>query len=274
MTAPWFVVGGAGFIGTNLAHTRPCTIYDLANGCDALDVERLAWAMAGHATVVHLAANADIAAGGDDPNLDLDGITITRNVCEAARRTGVRHVVYTSGSGVYGALSEAWPNEQTPTVPTSPYGASKLASEAVLHAYERWFDVTIFRPGNVVGPHQTHGVGFDFMRRLRADPSRLRILGDGKQSKQYLHVDDLIAAIDCAPPGVWNVAPRDAMTVIDIADIACATLGLRDVTYEIDGGLAWPGDIPTVRLDTTALRRHGWTCRSSTVAITQALGAL
>ena len=272
----WFVVGGAGFIGTNLAAQRDCTIYDLADGNDAHDAKKLTAAMMGHKTVVHLAANADVAAGAIDPTLDLDGIDLTRNVCRAARACNVRRIIYTSGSGVYGTASKAWPNEQNATVPTSAYGASKLASEAILHAYGELYgiEVVIFRPANVVGPHQTHGVGFDFLRKLRADPTRLHILGDGKQSKQYLHVNDLLRAFDLAPPGVWNVAPRDWLSVDEIAAMACHALNLYAVPFTYSGGLAWPGDIPEVRLETSALRRHGWDARSSVAAMAQALAAL
>lgn len=272
---PWFVVGGAGFIGTNLAATRDCTIYDLTHGDDALDLDRLTAAMAGHQVVVHLAANADIAAGAEDPDLDLDGITITRNVCTAARATGVERIIYTSGSGVYGHESPNWPGEVTACTPISSYGAAKLASEAVLHAFEQYgIDVTILRPANVVGPHQTHGVGYDFLARLRADPSRLVILGDAKQTKQYLHVGDLITAIDVAGPGTWNVAPRDTLSVLDIAEMACATLNLHDVELAPQGGLAWRGDIPVVRLDACRLRALGWRPRDSVVAMAQALAVL
>lgn len=271
-----FVVGGAGFIGANLARRHDCTVYDLKDGHDARDLPDLMRAMSGHDTVVHLAANADIAAGANNPNVDLDGITLTRNVAEAARYCGVRRIIYTSGSGVYGAASDRWPGEQTACYPTSPYGASKLASEAVLNAYAHMFgiEVVIFRPANVVGPDQTHGVGYDFMRRLRLADDRLVILGDGKQTKQYLHVDDLLDAFDLAPPGTWNVAPRDTLTVDEIADMAIRQSGLHGVKVTHTGGRAWAGDIPVVRLETSALRRLGWSCRTSVQAMSQALTVL
>jgi UDP-glucose 4-epimerase len=176
---------------------------------------------------------------------------------------------------VYGHKSDRWPNEETATVPISSYGASKLASEAVLHAYEQYgIDVTIFRPANVVGPDQTHGVGYDFMRRLREDPTRLRILGDGKQSKQYLHVDDLLDAFEIAPPGTFNVASSSSLTVFDIAEMACFELGLQGVKFDVQGGKAWTGDIPVVRLECSKLQRLGWSARTSEQAMSQALGAL
>lgn len=271
---PWFVVGGAGFVGTNLAKRRNCTIFDLRDGSDARDYLKLVANMRGHDTVVHLAANADIAAGAENPRLDFDGIDITRNVCEAARSAGVQRIIYLSGSGVYGHRSVA-ATEETPCFPISSYGASKLASEAILHAYEQYgIEVTIFRPGNIVGPDQTHGVGFDFMRKLRADPTRLEILGDGQQSKQYLHVDDLLDAIDLAPAGTFNVAPYYAINVFEVARLAVQQLGLRNVHLDVQGGLAWPGDITRVALDCSKLEKLGWRPRSSMDAMTEALAVL
>lgn len=275
----WFVVGGAGFIGTNLQNRHSCSVYDIKNDPrdDAHDAERLTRAMLGHKTVVHLAANADIAAGAFDPELDLAGIDLTRNVCRAARACNVDRIIYTSGSGVYGASSADSPSERTACHPTSAYGASKLASEAILNAYAALYDidVVIFRPANVVGPHQTHGVGFDFLAKLRADPTQLEILGDGQQTKGYLHVDDLLAAFDTAPLGTWNIGPRDVLTVDEIASMVIERLGLEGVELRRTGGLAWPGDIPVVRLNTEVLRYEaGWTCRSSADAMRQALEAL
>jgi UDP-glucose 4-epimerase len=275
---PWFVVGGAGFIGTNLAKRRDCTVFDpnAYPGDDALNYHLLLSRMDGHETVVHLAANADIAAGAENPDLDLDGISMTRNVVRAARRVGVKRIIYTSGSGVYGHRSHAWPTEDTACYPISSYGAAKLASEAILHAYEQYgIEVTIFRPANVVGPDQTHGVGFDFMRKLRKDPTRLEILGDGLQSKQYLHVDDLLDAFELAGPGTFNVGPTTSLQVIEIAEMAREAAGCSKRTHlDVQGGLAWPGDIPTVRLDCTKLERLGWEARPSRLAMKQALAVL
>ncbi len=276
MEKPWFVVGGAGFIGTNLAKRRPCTVYDLNGfpGDDALNYHHLLGVMDGHETVVHLAANADIAAGAEKPWLDFQGIRITENVCRAAREVGVKRIIYTSGSGVYGHRS--WgATEETPTVPVSSYGASKLASEAILHAYEQYgIDITIFRPANVVGPDQTHGVGFDFIRKLRDDPTRLEILGDGKQTKQYLDVADLLNAMELPITGTYNIAPNGRLTVYEIARMACAALELEGVEFTYTGGLAWPGDITDVSLDASKLRAAGWSkVRNSWQAMTHALAA-
>jgi UDP-glucose 4-epimerase len=143
---------------------------------------------------------------------------LTQNVVEAMRRSGTRRILYASGSGVYGDLGESEGDEAYgPLIPESTYGASKLAGEALIASYCHMFDLVgcVFRFGNVVGPRQTHGVGFDFTRRLLADPSTLQILGDGHQSKSYIHVSDVISAVGTAarkaprPFAIYNVATRD-----------------------------------------------------------------
>jgi UDP-glucose 4-epimerase len=141
-----------------------------------------------------------------------------------------------------------------------------------------------FRFGNVVGPRQTHGVGFDFVRKLRADPTRLEILGDGTQSKSYIHVDDVVDAVLAAhraepdPYAVYNVATGDYVTVREIADVAVQMIGLDPdaVRYEFTGGdRGWRGDIPVVRLNTDRIRRLGWNNRrSSREAIEASIAAM
>ena len=151
---------------------------------DVGDLDALAVAMAGHDTVIHLASNPDIARAMTEPAIDFDqGTLLTSHVVEAMRRTEASRVLYASGSGVYGDLGEEEAGEDHgPLVPVSTYGASKLAGEALICSYCRMFDLAgcVFRFGNVVGPRQTHGVGFDFVRRLLEDPTRLAILGDGQ----------------------------------------------------------------------------------------------
>lgn len=292
------VVGGAGFIGGHFADrllasdaTQQVTVYDnfssgrewhlAAHQADARltvikgdvrDLEDLVAAVNGHDTVIHLASNPDIARAMTDPAIDFDqGTLLTHHVAEAARRAGVGSVLYASGSGVYGDLGETEATEDHgPMVPVSTYGASKLAGEALLGSYAAMFGVTAraFRFGNVVGPRQTHGVGFDFIRRLLDDARRLRILGDGQQSKSYIHVDDVVEAVLHAARlasgafAVFNVATGDYVTVTEIAELAVDVVGLPagSTQFEYTGGdRGWKGDVPVVRINTDRIRALGWT---------------
>ena len=238
---------------------------------DVRDLDALAAAMDGHDTVIHLASNPDIARAMTDPAIDFDqGTLLTHHVAEAARRTGAAMVLYASGSGVYGDLGEAEAAEDHgPMIPVSTYGASKLAGEALLASYAAMFGITarVFRFGNVVGPRQTHGVGFDFIRRLLDDPRRLRILGDGRQSKSYIHVDDVVEAVLHAarhasgPFAVFNVATGDYVTVTEIAELAVDVAGLPAGSTRFDytgGDRGWRGDVPVVRINTDRIRALGW----------------
>ena len=221
----YLIIGGAGFIGGHFSdyllaqpEVASVTVYDnFSSGRewhvaaheddarfavirdDVRNIEALSAAMDGCDTVIHLASNPDIAAAATNPMIDFDqGTLLTQNVVEAMRRTGTRQILYASGSGVYGDLGEYEADEDYgPMIPTSTYGASKLAGEALISSYGAMFGLTgcAFRFGNVVGPRQTHGVGFDFLRQLLADDANLTILGDGRQSKSYIHVSDVIAAV-------------------------------------------------------------------------------
>jgi UDP-glucose 4-epimerase len=293
-----FIVGGAGFIGSHFvdsllaeSEAERVTVYDnfssgrewhLAEHSDddrlavvrgdASDLGALAEAMAGHDLVIHLASNADIAAAMANPAIDFDdGTLISHHVVEAMRRTGVPAIAYASGSGVYGDLGELEATEDHgPLVPVSTYGASKLAGEALISAYAHMFDNRglVFRFGNVVGRRQTHGVGFDFIRRLRQDPSRLEVMGDGTQSKSYILVSDVVAAalraVDEGGPGpfrAYNVATGDYITVREIVGLALEVLGLDPGDVEISYGptnRGWKGDVPVVRLNTDRIRGLGW----------------
>jgi UDP-glucose 4-epimerase len=157
-----------------------------------------------------------------------------------------------------------------PLIPVSTYGASKLACEAMLAAYTHMFGLqaVTFRFANVVGDLQTHGVTYDFVRRLVADPSRLRIMGDGLQSKSYIHVEDVVAAmLLLADQGwrgyeVYNAGTGDYITVTEIADLVVERMGLSNVPYEYTGGKrGWKGDVPVVRFRSERLEARGWECR-------------
>ncbi len=291
------IVGGAGFIGGHFVdrllasdETEELTVYDnfssgrewhlAAHQTDARlnvikgdvrDLEDLVAAVNGHDTVIHLASNPDIARALTDPAVDFDqGTLLTHHVAEAARRCGVGIMLYASGSGVYGDLGEREVSEDYgPLVPVLTYGASKIAGEALLASYAAMFGITVraFRFGNVVGPRQTHGVGFDFIRRLLDDPHRLRILGNGQQSKSYIYVDDVLEAVLTAAQlateafSVFNVATCDYVTVTDIAELAVDIVGLPagSTQFEYSGGdRGWKGDVPVVRVNTDRIRALGW----------------
>ena len=303
MSTKWFIVGGAGFIGSHFVDrllaevsTELVTVFDnFTSGqawhlesheddrrlqvvrADVHDDDRLRDAIAGHGTVIHLASNPEIARAASEPDIDfVEGTVLTRSVLEAMRVRQVPTILYASGSGVYGDLGELEAREDHgPLVPVSTYGASKLAGEALIAAYAAMFDLTglAFRFGNVVGSRQTHGVGFDFVHCLLEDPTRLSILGDGSQSKSYVHVSDVIGAVLTAheygkqPFDVFNVATGDYVTVTEIADITAEAVGLKpaSVAYQYAGGSkGWRGDVPIVRLNTDRIRALGWRCKLNT----------
>jgi UDP-glucose 4-epimerase len=314
LTERFFLVGGAGFIGSHVTdilladpEVPAVTVYDnftsgrewhleqhrsdprltVVRG-DVKDLAELEDAMGGHEVIVHLASNPDIARAATEPAIDFEeGTYLTHHVIESARRTGAKHVLFASGSGVYGDLGEVEVHEDHgPLVPVSTYGSSKLAGEGLIAAYGFMFDLrgSVFRFGNVVGPRQTHGVGFDFVRSLIADPTLLRILGDGRQSKSYVHVLDVVDAMLLAyrsqdhPYEAYNVATGDYITVTEIADLAAEVLGLDpdEVEYAYTGGSrGWKGDVPIVRLNTERIRSLGWSHRySSREALRESLSAL
>jgi UDP-glucose 4-epimerase len=230
--------------------------------------------MAGADTVFHLAANPDIAKAVTQPDIDFwEGTYLAQNVLEAMRVNGVPRLLYMSGSGIYGENANvAFREDYGPCLPISTYGASKLACEALISAYCHMFGLTAraFRFANVVGPRQTHGVGYDFVRRLKNDPTQLRILGDGTQSKSYIHVEDILEAVFIANEravgkyDVFNVATGDYITVNGIAELAVDVCGLPrgSVRFERTGGdRGWKGDVPIVRFDCSKIQALGWRCR-------------
>ncbi|HXZ83650.1 MAG TPA: NAD-dependent epimerase/dehydratase family protein [Acidimicrobiales bacterium] len=308
------VVGGAGFIGSHLvdcllsdSQVEAVTVFDnftsgrernlkkhqgdarlaVIRG-DVSDLGALVKAMEGSRAVVHLASNPDIARAATEPVVDFDqGTFLTHNVVEAARVSGVRQILYASGSGVYGDLGDVEASEDYgPMLPVSTYGASKLAGEALISSYCHMFDLTacVFRFGNVVGPRQTHGIGFDFVRRLVEDSTRLQILGDGTQSKSYIHISDALGAVLLAaaeaprPFAVFNVATGDYITVREIAELAVEVVGIEAgmTAFEFSGGnRGWKGDVPVVRLNTDRIRKLGWSNQmTSKEALRSSLEAL
>jgi UDP-glucose 4-epimerase len=305
-----FVTGGAGFIGSNLVERLLADGYEVTahdnlslgrreflSGCDGrpgfrfleadlLDTDSL-WAhLPGHDAVFHLAANSDIEAGGRATDTDLrQGTLVTYHVLEGMRRAGIKQLVFASSSAVYGeaALSPT-PEEYGPLFPISLYGASKLACEGLISAFEHASGIRawIFRFANIVGDHGTHGAVVDFIRKLRGDPRRLAILGDGNQAKPYLYVkecvDGMIYGWSRATAGLncFNLACAGATSARRIAEIVCEEMRLQGVAFEYSGGSrGWVGDVPQVRLDPARLAALGWTARlDSDGAVRQAVRVL
>jgi UDP-glucose 4-epimerase len=291
-----FIAGGAGFIGSHITHElinrdHQVVVFDnLASGdrsyledviddprlefvvADLKDADDVVTAMCGCDEVFLFAANPDIARAVEEPGIDFwQGTYLTHNVIEAVRINGVRRIIYSSGSGVYGDRGNEEVDEDFgPLIPVSTYGASKLACEAMLAAYCHMFglDAVTFRFANVVGDRQTHGVTYDFVRRLIEDPTRLRILGDGSQSKSYIHVDDVVAAMLLIADQGWsgyqvlNAGTGDYITVAEIAQLVVERMELPDVVFEFSGGArGWRGDVPIVRFRSDRLQAQGWNCR-------------
>jgi UDP-glucose 4-epimerase len=291
----YLVVGGAGFIGShfieellgrhlgfvravdNLCSGTLDHIYHFRSNSNfqfqqfgVEDTKRLIQSMQNVDTVIHLASNPDIAKAMSEPRIDFtQGTVLSESVVEAARVSGVKTVLYASGSGVYGDAGSLILKEDSPLKPISTYGASKLAGETLLASYSFMFGLKClaFRFANVVGPKQTHGVGYDFIRRLRNDPTKLEILGDGLQSKSYIHVSDVVRAVllaeDAIEGGydVFNVSTSDQVSVNEIAKIAEEILSLDQskIRHSYTGGdRGWKADVPVVKLSSEKISGLGW----------------
>ncbi len=221
--------------------------------------------------VWHLAANSDIGFGTKYTDFDLKGGTlVTYNVLEAMRLAGTKEIVFASSGAIYGEPAVMpTPEDYGPLFPISMYAASKIACETMItsfchnYAMRTW----IFRFGNIVGPFPTHGVIYDFIRKLMADPTRLPMLGDGEQSKPYVHVEDCLDGMmfgqDHAREEVncYNLAVPDQTSVNEIAQWTIEEMGLdpERVRIERSGGKrGWPGDVTQVKLDTRRMAALGW----------------
>src|SRR5262249_28725469 len=302
------VTGGAGFIGShlcdrllargdeawcvdnldlgrrrNIAHLESSNVFHFIEQ-DVLDRERLAalFAEAKFDLVFHLAANSDIAAGTRDTELDfrLNELT-TLAVLEAMRRHRVRRLFFASTSAIFGEADAVLHEDFGPLAPISFYGASKLAAEAYISTYAHRFDLAavVLRFPNVVGERATHGVIYDFLRKLENNPRELEVLGDGNQTKPYLYVADLVDAIllacqrSAGALSVYHAAGISETSVREIAEIVLAATGRADARIRYTGGdRGWPGDVPKFRYDTARLQALGWTPqRHSTDAVRHAV---
>jgi UDP-glucose 4-epimerase len=219
-------------------------------------------------TVFHMAANSDIAAGVSNVRLDLERNQLTTiSILEAMKAHGVGRLFFASTSAIFGETSVVLHEDTSPLRPISFYGASKLAAEAYISVFAHTFGVcaVILRFPNVVGERATHGVIFDFLRKLEIDRNELKVLGDGKQNKPYLYVVDLIDAIMTAWDksnerfSVYHAAGIGQTSVREIAEIVVAAAGRPSTRIVFAGGdRGWPGDVPRFRYDTSRLETLGW----------------
>jgi UDP-glucose 4-epimerase len=238
--------------------------------------------------VFMFAANPDIAKAITEPDIDFrQGTALVQITLEAMRKAGCKKLLYASGSGVYGDVgSKDVPEDYSPMEPISTYGASKLACEVLISSYCHMFDfrASAFRFGNVVGGRQTHGVAYDFIKRLRLDPSQLTILGDGTQSKPYVYVDDVLEAMRMVFErqtkvfDSYNVAPNDYTTVSEIAKMVLNEMNISSDNCHLQYGNSsrgWKGDVPIVRLNTEKIRAMGWkNSLTSNAAIEKSIRAM
>ena len=287
-----FVSGGAGFIGSNLVDRlldvgHEVTVYDnLSTGLlqfleyardfdrfrlvegDLLDEGSLSEAIAGHEFVFHLAANADVRFGTEHPRRDLEQNTIvTNNVLEAMRKNGISKIAFASTGFVYGDVTVIPTPENAPfPIQTSFYAASKLAGEGLIAAYCGGFGFQswIFRFVSILGERYTHGHVFDFYRKLKQNPSRLEVLGNGKQRKSYLYIQDCLDAMLFAleksneSVNVLNLGVDGYCEVNDSIGWICEELGVTPKLEYSGGDRGWIGDNPFIFLDTSKIRDLGW----------------
>ncbi|MCR5735637.1 MAG: NAD-dependent epimerase/dehydratase family protein [Lachnospiraceae bacterium] len=289
----YFITGGAGFIGSNMVDRllseaeNEVVVYDnfstgrreflegasknerfsLVEG-DTLDEEKLKESMKGCDFVFHFAANADVRMGTEHPRKDLEQNTIaTYNVLEAMRQNGIKRIGFSSTGSVYGEAAVIPTPEDAPfPIQTSLYGASKLACEGLLAAYAEGFDfkVYIFRFVSILGERYTHGHVFDFCKKLKDDPTRLYILGNGKQRKSYLYIKDCLEAILTVirnadeKVNIYNLGTDQYCEVNDSVRWISKKLGVTPELSYAGGDRGWIGDNPFIYLDTKKVRSLGW----------------
>ena len=293
------VTGGAGFIGTHLVRELlnrgievvcvdnftlgnrenvDCflenpnykfynlNIEETEKFCETLKDERID-------IVYHLAANSDIQKGGRMPSVDFnDTFMTTYSTLEFMRKNEFKKLFFASTSAIYGDKKELLTETLGGLSPISYYGGAKYASEGFISSYTFMNDLNtvIFRFPNVIGPNLTHGVIYDFVRKLQNNPNELEILGDGHQTKPYLYVLDLVDAIlqftldKEMKQGVeiYNAGVETATSVTTIANIVCEVLGYNNVKYNYTGGIGgWKGDVPKFQYDLTKIHNAGWSAQ-------------
>jgi len=291
------VTGGAGFIGShlvdrllserysvtvvdnlscgfleNLEHHKGNPRLTLRN-VDIKDTKKLTRIFAGHDAVFHLAAHANIRESLLDHKADLENNLVgTLNILEAMCKNNIPDLVFASTSAIYGEATVLPTSEEYSPLQTSLYGASKLACEAYAEAFTKFAPIKFwaFRFSNVVGERCRRGVVWDFVHKLLKNPSELEILGDGKQSKEYLHVKDCVDGIITGygkasdKVNIFNLGIDEQTLVDTVADGVIQEMDLKNVKRTYTGGPSgWIGDIPVVQLSLDKIKKLGWTPRIS-----------
>ena len=292
-----FVTGAAGFIGSNLVDrllgaghsvigfdnfrtgrrrfledALRSPQFELVEG-DLLDRGLLVAAIKGSDIVFHLAANADVRFGVDHPFRDIEqNVVVTHNVLEAMRDSGITKIVFASTGSVYGEAAIFPTPEDAPfPIQTSLYGTSKVAAEGLISSYCEGFGFQgyIFRFVSILGERYTHGHVFDFYQKLLSDPMHLEVLGDGKQRKSYLYVQDcidaILLAIDRAPDrvNIFNLGQNEYCEVNQSIEWISRRLQLRPKLLYTGGPRGWVGDNPFIFLDCSRMRALGWKPKST-----------
>lgn len=291
------VTGGAGFIGLHLVdrlvlENEVMVVDNLSSGrrelvnskaefirIDLL-IDEIEGVFASKDIVFHLAANPDVRLGAEDTKVHLEqNMLVTYRVLEAMRRRFVKKTVFASTSAVYGEALIPTPEDYGPLLPTSLYGASKVACEALISSYCYTFDFSawIYRFANVVGLRSNHGVIYDFIQKLQTNSGELEILGDGNQTKSYIYIDDCIEAMLYGLKGkekinIFNIGSEDQVTVRRIAEIVSEEMNLKPKFKFIGGRRGWKGDVPVMLLSTEKLKILGWRPKySSSEAVRKAV---
>jgi UDP-glucose 4-epimerase len=288
-----FVTGGAGFIGSHLVDKLLnrgifVTSFDnLSSGnkdffkqhnnndnfrfveADLLDFDKISKEIKNHDVVFHIAANPFVRLGEKQTRLDLEqGPIATYNILESMRLSNIKKIVFSSSSVVYAETPNiSIPETYGPTLPISLYGAGKLAGEGLISAFCGTFNFQawIYRFANVVGIRGTHGVIVDFIAKLKKNPKELEILGDGRQQKPYLHVNDIVDGIifgfehSNEQLNLFNLGCDSNTTVTRIAEMVVEEMNLKDVKFKYTGGIrGWAGDVPRFQLDINKIKKLGW----------------
>jgi len=291
------VTGGAGFIGSHIVDRlvdegyKVRVVDNLSSGrtenlrrhtdsnaielviADLKDPQTALRSVENVDAVFHFAANPEVRVSSIDPETHFnENIVATFNLLEAMRKKSVREIVFASSSSVYGEPDEIPVDENAPIKPVSVYGASKASCETLIHAYSKLYMIkaVILRYANVVGPRLRHGVIWDLINKLIKNPRELEILGDGRQIRSYIYIDDVIEATMIAwrktdtDYEVYNIGNEDWITVDEVADEIIKILRLKDVKKiyrPMLHGVGWPGDVKRIALKIDKIKRLGFRLR-------------